>query len=135
MARYDTRDKFADINFDLSRPRSRAERIARLDALAALLDTAFIIPGTDIRFGFDALVGLVPVVGDALTTAVSLWIVNEARALGAPGHLIARMLANVAIDGVVGAVPLLGDAFDVMWKSNRRNMLLLRRHLERQGEL
>jgi hypothetical protein len=133
MARYDTRGDTRDFSFDFSRPRSRAERIARLDALAALLDTAFIIPGTNVRFGFDALVGLVPGIGDALTTAVSLWIVSEARALGVPGHVIARMLGNVAIDGLVGAVPLLGDAFDVMWKSNRRNMRLLQDWLDREA--
>jgi hypothetical protein len=129
MASFDSRD----YSFDLSRPRTRAERIARIEALAALLDTAFIIPGTNLRFGFDALVGLVPGIGDALTTAVSLWLVKEARALGAPGHLIARMLGNIALDSVVGAVPLVGDAFDLVWKSNRRNMHLLRKHLQREG--
>src|ERR1700755_3329542 len=113
------RDAFT-YGFDLPRPRSRAERLARLDALATLLDTAFILPGTDIRFGFDAIIGLVPGIGDAITTIISLYIVREARALGAPRHLVARMLANVAIDGVVGAIPFLGDAFDVMWRANRR---------------
>jgi hypothetical protein len=127
MANFETRD----FSFDLSRPRTREERIARIEALASLLDTAFIIPGTNLRFGFDALVGLVPGIGDALTTALSLWLVKEAHALGAPAHLIARMLGNIAIDGVVGAVPLLGDAFDLVWKSNRRNLYLLRRHIER----
>jgi hypothetical protein len=131
MATFDSRD----FNLDLSRPRTRAERIARIEALAALLDTAFLIPGTNIRFGFDALIGLVPGIGDALTTAVSLWLVKEARALGAPGHLIARMLGNIALDSVVGVVPLLGDAFDLMWKSNRRNLHLLRKHLQREGSL
>jgi hypothetical protein len=120
------------INFDFSGPRSRRERISRLDALASLLDTAVLIPGTDIRFGLDALIGLVPGIGDAVTTAMSLYIVHEARQLGAPGHVIARMLANVALDGVVGAVPLVGDAFDVMWRSNKRNMRLLYDWLERE---
>jgi len=118
--------------FDFARPRSRAERIARLDALANLLDTAFIIPGTNVRFGFDAMIGLVPGIGDAITTVISLYIVHEARELGAPRHLVARMLANVAIDGVVGAVPLIGDAFDVAWRANRRNMALLQKHLARE---
>src|SRR5437762_1779536 len=84
--------------------RSRAERLARIDALANLLDTAFLVPGTNVRFGFDAMIGLIPGIGDAITTAMSLYIVHEARQLGAPRHLIARMLANVALDGVVGAV-------------------------------
>jgi hypothetical protein len=118
---------------DLSGFRSRRERIARLDALATLLDTAILIPGTNIRFGLDALIGLVPGIGDAITTVMSLYIVREARQLGAPGHVIARMLANVAVDGVVGAVPLIGDAFDVVWRSNKRNMRLLYDWLEREG--
>ena len=103
---------------------------ARLDALARLLDTALVVPGTNIRFGLDALIGLVPGIGDAVTTATSLYIVHEAYQLGAPKHLIVRMLANVALDGFVGAVPVVGDVFDALWRSNRRNMALLRQHLE-----
>src|SRR6185295_17215121 len=122
--------QFGNYGFDFARPQSRAERIARLDALANLLDTAFIIPGTNIRFGFDALIGLVPGIGDTITTLISLYIVHEARQLGAPPHLIARMLGNVAIDGIVGAVPLFGDAFDVFWRANRRNVKLLRDYLD-----
>jgi hypothetical protein len=124
------RDAFT-YGFDFPRPRSRAERLARLDALATLLDTAFILPGTNVRFGFDAIIGLVPGIGDAITTAISLYIVHEARQLGAPLHVIMRMLANVAIDGFVGAVPVFGDAFDVMWRANRRNVRLLREWLAR----
>ena len=125
--------QFGNYGFDFARPQSRADRIARLDALANLLDTAFIIPGTNVRFGFDAMIGLVPGIGDAITTLISLYIVHEARELGAPRHLVARMLANVALDGVVGAVPFLGDAFDVMWRANRRNMALLRKHFENES--
>ena len=123
---------FRDFGYDFVRPRSRRERVARLDALATLLDTAVLIPGTNFRFGLDALIGLVPGIGDAVTTAMSLWIVHEAHQLGAPKHVIARMLGNVALDGVVGAVPLIGDAFDVMWRSNRRNMRLLQQWLDRE---
>jgi hypothetical protein len=112
--------------FYYTRQPSRAERIARLDALAALLDTAILVPGTNFRFGLDALIGLVPGIGDAVTTLLSLYIVREARALGAPRRLVWRMLGNVALDGVVGAVPLAGDVFDVMWRANRRNVALLR---------
>ncbi|HEY0331733.1 MAG TPA: DUF4112 domain-containing protein [Rhodopseudomonas sp.] len=113
-------------------PLSRAQRLARLEALAKLLDVAFILPGTKIRYGLDGLIGLVPVVGDIITTAISLWIVREARELGAPWHLTARMLGNVALDGAVGAVPLLGDAFDVMFRADIRNMRLLRRWIDKQ---
>jgi len=126
---------YGNTRFSHSPAQSRAARIARIDALATLLDTAFILPGTNIRFGVDAVIGLVPGIGDVITTALSLYIVGEARALGAPRHLILRMLANVALDGVVGAVPLLGDAFDVMWRANRRNIALLRKHLIARGEL
>jgi hypothetical protein len=95
------------------------------------MDTAFIIPGSNVRFGLDALIGLVPAIGDAITTAISLYIVHEARQLGAPRHVVLRMLGNVALDGLVGAVPLVGDAFDVIWRANRRNMRLLQEWLAR----
>jgi Domain of unknown function (DUF4112) len=121
-----------DRGFDFAPPRSRRARIARIDALATLLDTALVVPGTGVRFGLDALIGLVPGIGDLISTALSLFIVHEAFHLGAPGHVIARMLGNVALDGAFGAVPLVGDAFDVLWRANRRNMRLLREWLERE---
>ena len=111
---------------------TREQRLARLDALAKLLDVAFIVPGTNIRYGIDGLIGLIPVVGDIITTAISLWLVREARALGAPWHITTRMLANVALDGVVGMVPLAGDAFDVMFRANVRNVRMLRRWMDKQ---
>lgn len=120
-----------DRGMRFSSPRSRAERIARIDSLSRLLDTAFAVPGTNIRFGFDGLIGLVPGIGDTVTTALSLWLVYEAHQLGAPKHVLARMLGNVALDGVVGSVPLAGDMFDVMWKANRRNLRILRDWLDR----
>jgi uncharacterized protein DUF4112 len=116
-------------------PLTREQRLARLEALAKLLDVAFILPGTNIRYGIDGLIGLIPVVGDIITTAISLWLVREARALGAPWHITARMLANVAVDGVVGLVPLAGDAFDVMFRANMKNVRLLRRWMEKQPRL
>lgn len=122
---------FGDAAFG-SAPLSREQRLARLDALARLLDTAFVIPGTNIRYGLDGLIGLVPVVGDVITTALSLWIVREARELGAPWHVTARMVGNVALDGAIGLVPVLGDAFDVVFRANLRNLRLLRRWIERQ---
>ena len=116
-----------------TRQRSRAERVKRLESIAAVMDTAFVVPGTGIRFGFDGLVGLVPGIGDAVTTALSLYIVHEAWQLGAPKHLIGRMLANVALDGAIGAVPVAGDLFDVLWRANKRNMRMLREWMEREG--
>jgi hypothetical protein len=111
---------------------TREQRLARLDALSKLLDVAFILPGTKIRYGIDGLIGLIPVIGDIITTAISLWVVREARALGAPWHLTTRMLGNVALDGVVGLVPLAGDAFDVMFRANVRNVRMLQRWLDKQ---
>ena len=100
-----------------------------------LLDVAFILPGTNIRYGIDGLIGLIPVVGDIITTAISLWLVREARALGAPWHITARMLGNVALDGVVGLVPVAGDAFDVMFRANVRNVRMLKRWMDKQPRL
>jgi hypothetical protein len=121
----------ADSSFSFGNSLSRDERIARIDALATLFDTAFVIPGTQVRFGIDAMIRLIPGIGDVITTGLCLYIVNEARGLGAPPLLIARMLANVAFDGIVGAVPILGDAVDVAFRANRRNIALLRDHLDR----
>jgi Domain of unknown function (DUF4112) len=111
---------------------TREQRLARLETLAKLLDVAFILPGTKVRYGIDGIVRLIPVIGDLLATAFSLWLVREARALGAPWHVTARMLGNVAVDGVVGIVPLAGDAFDVLFRANMRNVRLLRRWLDKQ---
>jgi hypothetical protein len=112
---------------------TREQRLRRLEALAKLLDVAFIVPGTKIRYGVDGIVGLIPVVGDIIATGFSLWLVYEARALGAPWHITARMLGNVAFQGVVGAVPVAGDAIDVLFRANMRNARLLRRWLDKQG--
>ena len=111
---------------------TREQRLARLDALAKLLDIAFIVPGTKIRYGIDGIINLIPVVGDIITTAISLWLVREARALGAPWHITARMLANVAVQGVAGIVPVAGDAFDVMFRANVRNVRMLQRWMDKQ---
>jgi len=131
------RDGFREFRFDFNTANpfgnlSREQRLARLEAVAKLLDIAFILPGTNIRYGIDGLIGLIPVVGDIIAAALSLWLVREARALGAPWYVTARMLGNVAIQGVVGAVPVAGDAFDVLFRANMRNARLLRRWLDRQ---
>jgi hypothetical protein len=111
---------------------TREQRVSRLEAIAKLLDVAFILPGTNIRYGIDGIIGLIPVVGDVIATALSLWLVREARALGAPWHVTARMLGNVAVQGTIGAVPVAGDAFDVLYRANMRNARILRRWLETQ---
>lgn len=107
----------------------RIER--RLERFASALDSAFVVPGTGIRFGADSLLGLLPGIGDAVAMGLSGYLIWEARRIGAPSAMLARMLGHVAVDAVVGAVPLLGDVFDVFFKANRRNVALLRTHVAR----
>jgi Domain of unknown function (DUF4112) len=114
---------------------TRADSVARLEALSQLLDSAFQIPGTNHRVGIDALLGLIPGIGDLVSTALASYIIWEARQLGLPRWKIARMIGNVALDTTVGAIPLAGDLFDVAFKANRRNMKIVRDHLERAGAL
>lgn len=101
----------------------------RLERLAWWMDERFRIPGTSRRVGLDGLLGLVPGVGDAATTLVSAWIVAQAWRMGAPRHVILRMVANVGIDFALGSVPLAGDVFDFAFKANSRNVRLLRKWL------
>jgi hypothetical protein len=108
--------------------------VERLRRLAYLLDDRFHIPGTRYRIGLDGLVGLVPGIGDAVTTLLSLYIVLEARRLGVPVTKLGRMGINVGLDAVLGAVPLVGDLFDVAWKANRRNLALLLDHLDAESQ-
>ena len=111
--------------------RARAERVR---ALARVLDSAVRVPGTNLRFGLDAIVGLIPGVGDVVGAAASGYIVLAAARLGAPAPVLARMLLNTGIDAAVGAVPLLGDLFDLGWRANARNVALLERHLADPGD-
>ena len=112
-----------------------AARIRRLAALSRLLDDSFGIPGTRWRFGLDGLLGLIPGAGDAATAVLSAYIINEARKLGVRRGTLARMLGNLAVDVAVGAVPVIGDLFDVAFKANRRNMRLLVRELRKTGAM
>ena len=109
------------------------QSLARLEALARLMDGAFVFPGTNIRFGLDGIMGLIPVAGDTIAGLISAYLIWEAKQLGAPSWLIGRMVLNTLLDTTVGAVPVLGDAFDVMFRANIKNMALLRRHLEKKG--
>jgi Domain of unknown function (DUF4112) len=105
-------------------------RLERVERLAILLDNAIPIPGTRFRIGLDPILGLVPGLGDALGALASAWILVEAARLGASRTVLVRMLYNIAIDTLVGAVPGAGDLFDFVWKSDAKNVALLRRHLE-----
>ena len=98
-----------------------------LAMLASLLDDVFRIPGTAIRFGLDPLIGLIPGIGDLISGLASFLIIFSAWQRQLPRATVARMMANVAIDTVIGAVPFIGDFFDAAWKSNRKNLTLLQR--------
>jgi hypothetical protein len=108
------------------------EELAHLDFIADLLDSRFVIPGTSIRFGLDGLIGLIPGIGDIVSALISLYLIGRASRLGLSPWIKARMLWNVVLDTTVGAVPVLGDAFDVAFKSNRRNIALVRKALQKK---
>lgn len=110
--------------------RERQLILARVERLARLLDTAYRIPGTKIRFGLDPLLGLLPVVGDLGGAALSAYLIYQAHRLKLPKSAIARMIGNVAVEAAIGAVPLAGDMFDLFWRANMRNARIMRRHTE-----
>ena len=119
----------------LAEPRSRTTRLSRedlqhndLERLAWLLDSAFVIPGTRFRVGLDALIGLVPGIGDLIGAALSAYIVAEAARRGLPRSVLLRMALNVGLEALVGIVPIVGDLFDAAWKANQRNVALLRQY-------
>ena len=110
-----------------------ADRLSGARALAHILDDGVRIPGLGVRFGLDAVIGLVPGLGDFAGAVLSGYVVLVGARLGAPKSVILRMLGNVAVDVVGGAVPLLGDLFDVGWKANLRNVALLDRWIDQPG--
>jgi len=115
--------KLGRVNAPIENP-----NLARVRILARVLDTAIRIPGTNFRFGLDPIIGLIPGLGDLASAVLSGYVILTGVRLGAPRLVIARMIANVAMDTVVGTVPVVGDLFDASWKSNQRNVALLERH-------
>ena len=115
--------------------RSEAEEasLRRLETIARLLDGRWTIPGTGIRFGADALLSLLPAIGPVAGTAVSAYLLWEARRLGASAGLLLRMASNIGMDTLISAVPVAGAVGDVFFRANLRNMALLRSHLERRN--
>lgn len=106
-------------------------RLENLDRKASLLDSRYRIPFTRVRFGWDAIVGLLPVVGDVVTTAASIYLLYCARGLGADNRVAGRMALNTAIDALLGVIPIIGTVFDVYFRANERNLRLLIDHIER----
>lgn len=111
-----------------SKPAQEDSRLTRLDKFSQILDSAFRIPGTSFRIGLDGILGLIPGVGDTLGAVLSSYIILEAARLGLPKRIILRMVGNVAVESLVGAVPIVGDIFDIAWKANIKNFALLRAH-------
>ena len=108
--------------------------VRRLQKVANVLDSAFVIPGTRQRIGIDAIIGLIPGLGDVATTLLSSYIVWEARNLGVSKFALARMLTNLGIHAAVGSIPLVGDVFDAFFRVNQRNMRIVRAQLGRGDE-
>lgn len=104
------------------------QRLELFRRLARLMDSAMTVPGTSIRFGLDPILGLFPGLGDLVSPLLTMGILWQARELGVPRVVQLRMIFNVAIDTLIGIVPLIGDLFDVAWKANDRNMALLDQH-------
>lgn len=114
-------------------PQTRDAR-TRLGQLAWLLDSSIPLPGTRFKIGVDALLGLLPIVGDLIGVLISGYIINEAARLGVPRSVLLRMGFNVGVEGLVGVIPIVGDVFDAAWKANQRNVRLLNAWSERPVE-
>ena len=111
---------------------SRAERFAaaerRIGRVTHVLDELVSVPGTPIKVGLDPVIGVIPIAGDALAALVGVWVILEASRFGIPRVVLGRMVANLVMDLGIGAIPLLGDAYDLFFRSNSRNLALFRRH-------
>lgn len=105
---------------------------ARIERLAWLLDDSIPVPGTQRRFGLDPILGLIPGAGDLVGALLSLYVVGEAARLGTPQKLIWKMLGNVALEVVIGVIPVIGDLFDFVWKANSRNRQMLLEYIDQQ---
>src|SRR5262249_15620863 len=109
---------------------SHRQRVKQVRRIARIMDDQFTVPGTKIRFGWDAIIGLIPGIGDGMTSAASLVIVYHAWRLGIPWFVLFRMLGNIGIDFIFGLAPIAGDAFDVVWKANKQNAMLLKQYCQ-----
>jgi hypothetical protein len=111
---------------------SRTERFAaaerRIGRVTHVLDELVSVPGTPIKIGLDPVIGIIPVAGDAIAALVGVWVILEASRFGIPRVVLGRMIANLVVDLGIGAIPLIGDAYDLFFRSNSRNLDLFRRH-------
>jgi hypothetical protein len=119
---------FAAMGVDARDPQNIRQRVEMLELL---LERSFVIPGINRAIGLDSIVGLVPVIGDVVTAAMGAYIVWEARNLGMPKWQLWRMAGNIAVDTALGAIPIAGDAFDLLFRSNSRNLRIIRKHLDK----
>ncbi|RKF20811.1 DUF4112 domain-containing protein [Altericroceibacterium spongiae] len=103
----------------------------RIQMMEALLERAFTVPGIKRGVGLDAVIGLIPVVGDVITAAMGAYIIWEARNLGIPKWKLWRMAGNIAFDSAIGAIPVAGDLFDFVYRSNSRNLKIIKKHLDK----
>ncbi len=124
-------EQFEAIAGQLPMGRDPASVRRRLEAVEAVLERAFVIPGINRPVGLDAILGLVPVLGDVITAAMGAWLVWEGRNLGMSKFHIARMAGNVGVDTALGAIPLVGDLFDFAFRSNSRNLRIIKRWLDK----
>ena len=125
------RQQFEEMASQLPIGRDPASVRRRIEAMELLLERAATIPGTRFRIGLDSILGLVPVVGDVITAAMGAWLVWEARNLGMSKFHLTRMAGNVGFDTLVGAIPVVGDVFDFVFKSNSRNLRIVKRWLDK----
>jgi hypothetical protein len=114
----------------MKQPTPKPAALKHMDVLARLMDNRFKIPGTDIRFGMDGIIGLIPGVGDVTGFAISAYMITVMSRNGASGYVLARMILNVVIDTAIGTIPIIGDLFDFAFKSNVYNMRLMNQYYE-----
>jgi hypothetical protein len=127
----DPQQRFEAVAAQLPVGRDPASVRRRLEAVESILERLFVVPGINRPVGLDAIVGLIPVVGDLVTTAMGAWLVWEARNLGMSKFHLARMAGNIGVDTVIGAIPLVGDLFDFAFRSNTRNLRILKRWMDK----
>jgi hypothetical protein len=109
--------------------------LQRIELMERVLEGGFVVPVVNFRVGFDAIAGVIPVVGDFIAAAMGGYIVWEAKNLGLPKWKLWRMAGNVAVDTALGAIPVVGDMFDVFFRSNTRNLKIVRKHLDKHYPL